>query len=424
MKTIVLFVLCYIALTLAGPNYYIGEMGQSCAATCIAQGMNCNPHIVTNNSTSIFNQLGISCTPDTSPWWAPDQPSYVANASDPDYQKCVGYIDVPGGVFCGGSYPTTRRLCRCDPPSNNDTTFGYGYSGGTATQVETILFQHFLAPGDLGVMTHLWTTSPQGVDPGLIIRYYIDGEAQASIQFQPALACGVGFADTQAPWGTQWFGKGAADSGWFWNFKVPFTKSIIVTFQHPAGNAGGFYIIIRGGSNLPINIGGLPIPNTAVLRQFITSATFQPIEWVPIVNISSGSGVHFMHTISVSSGNLNFLEGCYHMYQNGQDFPGTVLSTGTEDYFDSGWYFNAGEFHLPVSGFTHYNGTGGVTWSAYRFHEMDPLQFTNGFQFVWRNGDVLDRSGIKCNMETAAGGTIVGSPTASQVTAYAWVYTW
>jgi hypothetical protein len=24
------------------------------------------------------------------------------------------------------------------------------------------------------------------------------------------------------------------------------------------------------------------------------------------------------------------------------DFPGTLLSTGTEDYFDSGWYFNAG----------------------------------------------------------------------------------
>jgi hypothetical protein len=28
-------------------------------------------------------------------------------------------------------------------------------------------------------------------------------------------------------------------------------------------------------------------------------------------------------------------------------------------------------------------------WSAYRFHEMDPLRFNNGFRLVWRNGDVL-----------------------------------
>lgn len=62
-----------------------------------------------------------------------------------------------------------------------------------------------------------------------------------------------------------------------------------------------------------------------------------------------------------------------------------MLSTGTEDYFDSAWYFNGGQFWLPVSGFTHYNATStGVTWSAYRFHEMDPLPFDQGFKFMWR----------------------------------------
>lgn len=110
------------------------------------------------------------------------------------------------------------------------------------------------------------------------------------------------------------------------------------------------------------------------------------------------------------------------MYTNGQEFPGTILSTGTEDYFDSAWYFNAGEFHLPVAGFTHLETTGGIKWSAYRFHEMDPLIFNNGFKLVWRNGDTVDPSGIKCMMET--GGGIVGTPTASNVTSYAWVYTW
>jgi hypothetical protein len=71
------------------------------------------------------------------------------------------------------------------------------------------------------------------------------------------------------------------------------------------------------------------------------------------------SGQFFMSTLSVNNsgkvaGGLNFLEGCYHMYDPPtQPFPGTVLATGTEDYFDSGWYFNAGEFRMPVSGLTH-----------------------------------------------------------------------
>lgn len=216
------------------------------------------------------------------------------------------------------------------------------------------------------------------------------------------------------------------------------------------GTFGGFYMIVRGGTNVPLDFGGVTIPPTAKLNLFVTNGTYQPLEWIALANVSSGmQGVHFMHTLSVLSGNLNFLEACYHMYTGSQvhaqlcchcvacchvlyagvqEFPGTLLSTGTEDYFDSAWfvracmrlcglacasplccsrgylfnsvdsrpciayesahgcvavlrrYFNAGEFHLPVSGFTHLNASANsVAWSAYRFHEMDPLQFNDGY---------------------------------------------
>lgn len=93
------------------------------------------------------------------------------------------------------------------------------------------------------------------------------------------------------------------------------------------------------------------------------------------------------------------------------------------------------------------NTTDGVAWSGYRFHDMDPIIFNNGFKMIWRNGDILffihcsslhhiilkvfgfdqfihmlDAAGIKCLIET--GGSIAGSPTASQVQTYAWVYSW
>jgi len=73
-----------------------------------------------------------------------------------------------------------------------------------------------------------------------------------------------------------------------------------------------------------------------------------------------------------------------------QPFPGTLLSTGMEDYFDSAFGFDTGRFHGPVSGCTHRKGgmppnlahsgdpdcfTSGSAMevSAYRFHEEDPF---------------------------------------------------
>ena len=60
------------------------------------------------------------------------------------------------------------------------------------------------------------------------------------------------------------------------------------------------------------------------------------------------------------------------------------VCTGTEDYYDSAYYFDGGEYHMPVSGFTNYiPATANTTakWSAYRFHEMDPIVFSQGMRF-------------------------------------------
>jgi len=411
-------------------TYMMSNMGQSCADACHGAGLNCNPHIITNNSIAIFNSLGITCTPDPEPWWAEDQPSYCASPKDPNYMKCLGYLDVPSGVQCGGMWPTTQRLCACEKPDSYSAVgaFGTGLSSSFVDPVERTLLNWIVPSNTYGVITHFWATAGNPVEEDTIIRYYVDDEANASVEFLPSMACGTGFFDGQAPWGTKWFGKGAADGSWFNNFRVPFKKSVRVTYQRPAGGAGGFYMIIRGtpvpvGTSF-INIGGFAVPPTAKMNLIKFNQVVQPLAWVPIADLPNARGLFFMHTLSVQSGNLNFLEGCYHLYTPyNMSFPGTVLSTGTEDYFDSGWYFNAGEFRLPVSGYTHYGSANGqVTLSAYRFHEMDPLLFDNGIRFVWRNGDAVDPAGQKCYMET--GGRVVGSPTQSNVLTYAWVYTW
>jgi hypothetical protein len=305
--------------------------------------------------------------------------------------------------------------------------FGTGMSAWTLTTEELEIFNYTVSnDGTYGVMTHFWVTGPNGypsVDEA-IFRYYIDGEDTASIEFTPSFVCGVGFDDDQAPWGTAWFGKGSASGGWFHNFRIPFQKSIHITAFHPMGKMGGFYTVVRGVENMPIVIGGVTLPPTARVQQFtVINQTVNPLEYVPLVDLKEGDGIFFMSTLSVQSGNLNFLEGCFHAYTPYTTlFPGLLISTGTEDYYNSGWYFSAGQFHMPTTGFTHLNTTkNGVTWSAYRFHDMDTLPFHGGFRFVWRNGDAVDPvTGHKCFTET--GGNVVGQPTQSNVSYYAWVY--
>lgn len=409
-----------------GGEYFLAPQGISCNEACGQVGRTCNPFIDTDNTTTLFTDLGVKCVFDNHPWWADNQPCFVSGTSDPNAGKCLGYVDVPkGGVDCDGAYATVQRVCRCTADSGKGA-FGTGLSSAAILDTEFEIFSYVMPDGDsYGVMTHFWATAGGGVLDDAIFRYYIDGEKEASIQFTPPLACGVGFGDPQAPWGTKWMGKGAKDGAWFHNFRIPFQRTIRITAQRPSGTVGGFYCIVRGAPNLPLQVGGLPIPSTARMVQTRISKTYQPLDWVNVADIPSGKGVHFMITLSVASGTMNFLEGCLHAYTPyNQSFPGTTLSTGTEDYFDSAWYFNAGEFHFPVSGFTHLNTSDHrVTWSAYRFHEMDPLPFEDGFRLVWRNGDMDDPvSGHKCFTES--GGRIVGNPTVSDVVAYGWTYVW
>lgn len=134
------------------------------------------------------------------------------------------------------------------------------------------------------------------------------------------------------------------------------------------------------------------------------------------VSLKKTAGVHWMHTLQVGSGNLNFLEGCYHAYLDGNnEFPGVVISTGTEGFIYLGWKLISRLFwfclvfqwrRIPSSRCWIYS-----LWTYFRlcnlvclqvlhnwvvtprFHDMDPLWFNDGFQLIWRNGDMLDPSG-------------------------------
>ena len=70
-----------------------------------------------------------------------------------------------------------------------------------------------------------------------------------------------------------------------------------------------------------------------------------------------------------------------------------------------------------------------MQWSAYRFHEEDPIAFSGGVRFMWRIGDLVNPAkhpdSPKCFIDQKQpGDRLAGNPQPSIVTSYAWVYTW
>ncbi len=305
------------------------------------------------------------------------------------------------------------------PPDNPESTVSvanletFGTAGKEGTLYpdhETVLLQHEGA----GCLTQMWFGGDWPGYDRTRIRFYIDGEAKASIDMELFLGHGIGWGDASAPWGSARLGKTGHPSGLYNTYRIPFGKSIRVTGQLGAGveKPQVFWWIIRGVENLPVFLGNLRLPANARLRlQVRENVGLEPLQTLEICQ-ASGAGALYQVTLSVASKNFNFLEAVLRAYMDGAKEP-LLLSSGTEDYFLGTYYFNRGMYHLPLAGLTHkeQDTDGTCRFSAYRFHEDDPIIFQKGFRLAWRNGEEKD-------------GKPYGSPQHSRATSYVWLYEW
>ena len=265
-----------------------------------------------------------------------------------------------------------------------------------------------------GYLDHMWFGGDFANFRGLRLRIYVDGETVASIDAELGLAVGVGFADPAAPWGTAWAGITGAPSGIFLNYRIPFSKSIRVTAELPEGVARDmvFWWIVRGLKNYPLEVSGIPLPSTARLRLHKQESLHAEPEQIFDLCKVTRDGMVFQVTMQAQSTNFEFMEGQMRAYIGGATEP-QMLSSGLEDYFLGTYYFNRGLYHLPQAGLTHKDETN-FTFSAYRFHDIDPLLFAGGVRLACRCGEMLGNK--------IAGPT--GKPMATTYTTYAWVYEW
>ena len=327
----------------------------------------------------------------------------------------------------------------------NMKSFSYAIKGGLLKSgEEQTLYEH--NTGQPGVITEQWFTG-YGMNKDTTIRIYIDGETEASLDFNLYLAHGIGFGDQNEtpniPWGTKRLGHEAKNGAVYNTFRIPFGKSFRVTATRP--NHAEFWYIIRGVENYPVVLGDLVLPPNARLKLYKRENVFmQTYEFLNMAHVTGSAGAVFLVTLDATSSDLTFLEGCFRAFIDGSNKT-MWLSSGTEDFFLSAFYFEGLKFQAPNSGLTYIDKE---NVSAYKFFENDPLLFSKSLDLLWRCNEkniTIDKHGCpnrwpnpspyadqnqfynKAKLSKEERIAKEGKPDVNKtaiVTTYTWVYEW
>jgi len=304
-----------------------------------------------------------------------------------------------------------HSLCDADNAFRSIGTMGKG-ERILEGETESVLFEHT----GQGCLTHFWFGGNfKGVEDTRI-RYYVDDETVPSIDMELYMGHGIGFHDQQAPWATKYIGKIGKQNGVFNNYRIPFSKRIRVTAQRAAGADPNPQVwwIIRGLENGRVSLGGITLPPSAKLRLVrLENHEAEPLEEFDLCNVD-GQGALYQVTIAAQGESFTYLEACMRAYIGNQKTP-LLLSSGLEDYFLGTYYFDTGTFHADIAGLTHFNKES-KSFSAYRFHDEDPVLFQGGLRLTCRCGETEHGKPA----EKAA----YLDPAKTRYTTYVWLYQW
>jgi hypothetical protein len=266
-----------------------------------------------------------------------------------------------------------------DPRQKNDD-FRRLEPGDTLT-----LFDHQGA----GIVRRWWLTiAPRNhtaIQRQLIIRAYWDDEEQPSVEVPVSDFFGMGFGEWHDFISTPLnMTSGGYNSYW----PMPFRRRgrIVVENRSPTVIDRFYYNVdIETFDRLPEDI----LYFHAQFRRAVTE------RGQPVTILEAEGRGHYAGTLLAMQPRgrrwLWYLEGNERVFVDGDTVP-TVLGTGTEDYFSSGWYFDTGPYSAPYHGVTIKDSVSGRI-NAYRWHIEDPIPFNRRLSFTIEHGGTNDAPG-------------------------------
>ena len=241
-----------------------------------------------------------------------------------------------------------------------------------------------------GVVRRWWLTiAPRNVveiHRSLIIRCYWDGETEPSVEAPVSDFFGMGFG--------KWkdfisLPLNMTSGGYNAYWPMPFHRGARITVENrgslPVSN---FYynIDIRTYNRLPKEA----LYFHAQYRQVRTQ------QGKPVTLLETTGRGHYVGTLlsmkPQRGTNLGYLEGDERIFIDGEKIP-SIIGTGTEDYFSSGWYYDTGEYGAPYHGVTLKDDSGRI--NTYRWHIEDPIPFRRSFKFDIEHGGTNDMPGVE-----------------------------
>src|SRR5207237_1670612 len=221
----------------------------------------------------------------------------------------------------------------------------------------------------------------------LVLRAYWDQEQRPSIETPLPDLFGSGWRSTEIDIASLPVGR--TKEGWYFRLPMPFRRSARLTLTNEADRR----LVLQAAVDLepgdPGGASGTASPPTwgylhARWHRGLTEKG-TPHEWV----WTSGRG-QFVGLVQNMSGarELGFLEGDELIWSDGEK---VWNGTGTEDYFNSGWYFQDGPVSQPLHGAVRLSGEKGhAEVSAFRFHLNDAVPFRRELRAALEHGGTDD----------------------------------
>ena len=158
------------------------------------------------------------------------------------------------------------------------------------------------------------------------LRVYVDGAAVPTLDIRLLQLAFVGAQAQYEPPSKSsslfsaggLFGKNAGSGGVFSTIRIPFGASVRVTLEQAEScptNDGTYWIIVRGVEALALRVAELELPPEArLIVQRVDNVTLQPLEYVTLASADAGvDGLLFATYFEASSGDPNYLEGCFRL---------------------------------------------------------------------------------------------------------------
>jgi hypothetical protein len=230
---------------------------------------------------------------------------------------------------------------------------------------------------------------------GLRLRLTFDGRSTVDSPVGEFFGAGLGERDVRA----LMFGMDPASGGWYsaW-WMMPFATNASVSVINTTGaTISGIQAQV---THAPDARWATELGPAGGSGHFTTQSrrggTVQARDWLAVDQSGRGRFLGLTQVVrnSVAGGNeRGYLEGDERVHADGSRSP-LFHGTGTEDYYESGWYFNRGEYSGVFTGNTgHRVRTGSCAVecdSMYRLQLGDSVSYTAGLRFGIEHGPQND----------------------------------